>query len=220
VPLFLVSHQTFCLAIFWVGTHTECQYSLLAFGVPVYALPVTYEGELKTAAHLKWLNRRQTKEAKVRVAVDEMDGGRSSPFDCVGLPGLQDVLLGRGKTVQDHVGNIRMRGIVSSYLTEYKKAAKLDKALVALKVVTEINEVGGRFLKRNSDGWWEEVSNEAAREKVSMTFRTSISSKAVITAVGHRAVRLENGKRPKIGLDSKPSNPCFSVPFMAHATTN
>jgi len=45
--------------------------------------------------------------------------------------------------------------------------------------VLRIKREGGRFLKRDTDfGWWFEVSDKAAREKISMSFRTagSVSS--------------------------------------------
>jgi hypothetical protein len=36
---------------------------LMTFGIPVNVLPVTDDGERKTANHSKWLNRRKVKEA-------------------------------------------------------------------------------------------------------------------------------------------------------------
>jgi hypothetical protein len=171
----------------------------MTFGVPVEALPVTYEGELKTGSHLKWLSRRLAKETQIQ---------KTGRFSGIDLPGIKDVLLGRGKPVQDHRGNILMRTLVSTFLDQYKSALKRDKILVASKVVVETKRCGGRFLKRSSDGWWSEVSDEAARDKVSMTFRTTISSKAS-NDPSRRLAKLENGKRPRI---QECPSPCFAVP--------
>jgi hypothetical protein len=169
----------------------------MAFGVPVQSLPVTYEGELKTGSHLKWISRRLAKETQTQ---------KTGRFSGIDLPGTKDVLLGRGKPVQDHPGNILLRTLVSTFMDQYKSALKLDKSLVALKVVVETKRCGGRFLKRSSDGWWYEVSDEAAREKVSMTFRTTISSEAAINP-SRQFVKLENGKRPRIQESPSPSFP-------------
>lgn len=84
------------------GSHTEVQYSLMSFGLPVHSLPVTYEGELKTVTHSKWILRRQAKDVayfdhcglQATGAPDEFN------FDGVDLPAQRDVLLGRGKTLQ------------------------------------------------------------------------------------------------------------------------
>ncbi len=99
--------------------------------------------------------------------------------------------------MQDYCGNILMRTLVSAFIDQYKSALKLDKILMASTVVVETKRCGGRFLKRSLDGWWFEVSDEAARDRVSMTFRTTISSKASNNPL-LRLVKLENGKRPRI----------------------
>lgn len=47
------------------GTHTEVQYALLSFGLPVETLPLAISGddnvELKVSNHLKWIQKRQSK---------------------------------------------------------------------------------------------------------------------------------------------------------------
>ena len=119
-------------------------------------LPVTYEDELKTTAHLLWLSRRRIKETAMR---------RGEPFEGIDLPSPNDVLFGRGKTNQEHSGNVLMRSIIADYIPEYQSTTKLDKGRIPLKVMTRIKQGGGRFLRRNVDhGWWFEVSDEAARE--------------------------------------------------------
>jgi hypothetical protein len=148
-----------------LGSHTECQNALLTFGVPTSNFPVTYDGELKTANHLKWLARRKAKEAAV------VTGGS---FEGIDLPSAQDVLLGKGKIVQEHSGNVIMRNLVYSYMVDYKRSPPNfgNKEHFVQKVMQDIKSTGGRFLDRDGSGWWVEVWDEKAHDKVSMAFRT------------------------------------------------
>lgn len=204
------------------GSHTECQYQLMTFGVDVNVFPVAYEGELKTTNHLKWLARRKAKEEFLR-------SFPARSFKGVDLPSLRDVLLGRGKTVQDHAGNVVMRNLIATYLPEYKSAAKLLKGQVAWKVVVDVKKRGGRFLKRDSsNGWWMEVTDDVAQEKISMTFRTIGPTK--LAAVEElpsgvrkseqtngerhrkraREIPAENDEKPVLlGADPSGSSTCF-----------
>ena len=137
----------------------------MSFGVPIQSLPVTYDNELKTATHLQWLARRRIKETAVRMG---------EPFEGIDLPSPKDVLFGRGKTNQEHSGNILMRGLIAEYLPEYGSATRVGKGRIPLKVVLRIRKGGGRFLKRNTDhGWWFQVSDDEAREKISMSLRSA-----------------------------------------------
>jgi hypothetical protein len=158
---------------------------------------VTYEGELKTVNHLKWIARRKAKDTKMI--------NKKGVFDGVDLPGRNDVLLGRGKIFQDHPGSVILRNIVSCFLEEFKLASKHGKTAITWKIMKTIKGQGGRFLKRNADGWWVEVSDEAAREKVDMSFRTA---KKQMQAGVPEFERMDHGKRKR--MDSN-SGPCFSL---------
>lgn len=153
----------------------------MSFGIPVKSFPVTYEGELKVANHQQWLARRIIKEMAIR---------DKSIFQGIDLPRNEDVLFGRGKTNREHGGNVLMRKIIAEYIPTYRAMAKKEKGGIPLKVLQRIKEGGGRFLKRETDyGWWFEVSDDAAREKISICFRTAHSTNAAssrrpIPAVG------------------------------------
>ena len=139
----------------------------MTFGMPIQSLPVTYDDELKTTAHLQWLARRKIKETASRMG---------EPFEGIDTPSPNDVLLGRGKTNQEHSGNILLRNIITEYIPEYRLTPRPEKWRIPLKVVLRIKQGGGRFLKRDMEyGWWFNVSDEAAREKIAMSFRTSNS---------------------------------------------
>jgi hypothetical protein len=51
---------------------------LMSFGIPVNVLPVTDDGERKTANHSKWLSRRKAKEEALAT---------SGSFQGIDLPG-------------------------------------------------------------------------------------------------------------------------------------
>eukprot|EP00980_Cylindrotheca_fusiformis_P029036 scaffold22701_cov123-Cylindrotheca_fusiformis.AAC.15 len=90
-----------------------------------------------------------------------------------------DVLFGRGKPYQDHPGNLRLHSIVNVYKKSYSQARRHEKTALAEEVVAIIKNNGknsGRFLKRSdSQGCWKEVSDNAARAKVSHALRGKVS---------------------------------------------
>lgn len=141
----------------------------MTFGVPVQHFPVSYEGQLKTTAHLKWLARRKMKEVSLE---------NIGTFNGIDIPGTKDVLFGRGKRIQDHYGNKMMRTLIEDFMPEYRRNPKNEKSRVTWKVVVSIKGMGGRFLKQEQNGWWFEVSDETAHGKISMTYRTSRGSMA------------------------------------------
>jgi hypothetical protein len=154
------------------GSHLECEYSLLSFGLPTHLLPFTLEGDLKMDNHKKWVQRRIVKEQELR---------QNGVFSGIELPRRNDVLLGKGKPFQKHPGNQRLHELVQTYLEEYNFASRSGgRALVGRKIVQEIwhppSGSSGRFLQRREDhlksGWWEVVTDEVVLiEKVCNALR-------------------------------------------------
>lgn len=93
-------------------------------------------------------------------------------------PRNEDVICGRGKATQDHPGNKRYREIIKENLKEYMNAkTKMDKSLVVSKVVDQIHEDGGNFVKKNAKTKkWGVVDEDFAREKTAHTIRDTIRS--------------------------------------------
>lgn len=151
------------------GTHTECQYSLVTFGIPVQSLPITHRGDIKTVNHNKWLLRQQVRENVLK---------KTGNFSGIDTPGRNDILLGRGKPFHEHPGNVKMRHLVSIYAATYRNAPNGEKSTVAEKVLQVLkNNQSNHFLKRDEDGWWMEVPDDEARERIAQVFRTARSSK-------------------------------------------
>mmetsp|Transcript_23453 Transcript_23453/g.57664 ORF Transcript_23453/g.57664 Transcript_23453/m.57664 type:complete len:126 (-) Transcript_23453:35-412(-) len=110
--------------------------------------------------HQKWLSRQQRLET---------DAGN---IPRVLIPTNKDVLKGRGRGVQNHVGNLRFRHMVAERQNEYDANDMFGaKGIVANKVMEAIESEGGRFLKDDGIGWVR-LEDTDAREKISMTFRS------------------------------------------------
>jgi hypothetical protein len=83
-----------------------------------------------------------------------------------------DVLLGRGKAIQQRPGNIRYREMVEKQMDRYDEGDRGAKYTVTASIVYLLKEEGGRFLKELEDGSWAEVDEATALLKTSHTFRT------------------------------------------------
>lgn len=158
LAMFVWERQTRIRCRIHCGSDMECVYNLMTFGIPAEVLPITPSGDFKLEMHQEYC-RRLRKFAEVRDNVKR-----------VIIPGIHDVLLGRGKPLQKHAGNLRYHHIIESYHSVYEKAQKLEKTNLSKLIVQKMKDGGGRFLKQDDVGWIE-IDDEAARYKVSHTFR-------------------------------------------------
>jgi hypothetical protein len=140
----------------------------MTFGIPIDSFPITLEGTQKKANHLKWIAKRKIKESIMVLHPGAI-------FYGIDLPTRNDVLFGKGKPYQQHSGNLRLRSLVELRIAEYSMAKKSEKSMHIRDVVQVIKNTSDRFLKEDIYGWWVEVSDSEAREKVSKTF-TSIQA--------------------------------------------
>ena len=93
-------------------------------------------------------------------------------FKGIECPEQWDILFGRGWPKMNHPGNAIFRSTIESRLDEYNMAeSKGDKTMIAWSIVCELRDSGARFLREDTSGCWMEVSNEVARQKVSIGFR-------------------------------------------------
>jgi hypothetical protein len=155
-----------------IGSTIECMYALQSFGILSEQIPInTTTGKVKTKQHLEWLNLKLQKERALK---------ENEPFNKIECPMMKDVLFGRGWPIMKHPGNVMLRNIIDSKLEEYQnEKTKRGKTLIAYAVVYMIKQegIGGKFLKEDS-GWWVEVSNDMARQKVSIAFRDARKQKS------------------------------------------
>ena len=178
------------------GSHVECQYALKSFGIPQHAFPVNQLGEFTTSALERYISRQFEKErlqiekedmevviqegndeeAAASHGMDDKSGNVESKKKLIAVATFKDVLLGRGKPFQVHQGNLVLGELIAKYHHRYQVSNKKEKIQMCLDVIKEVQDAGGRFLKKNTDinpDMWEEVSLSLAREKVAHGFRTS-----------------------------------------------
>jgi hypothetical protein len=137
----------------------ECVYELQTYGIHTQVLPLDENHNIKLDHHLDWVERRKALE----VSLGEKE-------DFVLIPRRFDVLFGKGKNIAEHTGNLRAGLVVEMNRSRYEKASKFEKTQVAERIVHLIHLSYGRFLKNETFGWVE-VSDDAAREKISHFFR-------------------------------------------------
>eukprot|EP00934_Nitzschia_sp_Nitz4_P003457 Nitzschia sp. Nitz4//scaffold49_size126201//116812//118450//NITZ4_003662-RA/size126201-exonerate_est2genome-gene-0.44-mRNA-1//1//CDS//3329553209//3447//frame0 len=90
------------------------------------------------------------------------------------VPARNDVLFGRGRPIQEHHGNVVFNNLLDAVRDRYDGLRRSEKTALTLTIVSKIKRAGGRFLRPDPSNpeLWEEVDDEAARIKVSHTFRS------------------------------------------------
>jgi hypothetical protein len=160
----------------------------VTFGIPVNVLPVAYDGRLKVSNHLEWVSRRQTKDSDLFL---------KGFFHGIDVPKGDDVLLGRGKIIQEHPGNLHVRSLVDSHFDLSKKAFTGEKNILAAQIVDTMKRCRCRFLKKKKDGWWVEVPDDEAIVRVLRMVKAA--QKAISKPISEsRFHEFENGKRAKL----------------------
>mmetsp|Transcript_87484 Transcript_87484/g.131231 ORF Transcript_87484/g.131231 Transcript_87484/m.131231 type:complete len:468 (+) Transcript_87484:35-1438(+) len=167
---------------FQFGTDMECIYNLMTFGIPSDILPVQTSGELRLEAHQEYVRRMRKQH----------DSDENIPR--IILPSTDDVLLGRGKPLQKHPGNLRYHHIIETYNEQYEKAMKLEKTNISKWLVEQIQDAGGRFLKQD-DVAWVEIDDDAARYKVSHTFRNHRIAKRTAEKKAKAAAEVDHRRK-------------------------
>jgi hypothetical protein len=144
-----------------LGNHKEVQQKLATFGILPQFLPVSTDGELKLENHREWLQMRRVVEGKV----DETKS-------IIITPSRHDILFGRGRQIQANPGNLGFLFLIEQKSLIYQAADKQEKTRISSEIVNLQKAKPGRFLKKKASGVWEEVDEDAAREKASQAFRT------------------------------------------------
>jgi hypothetical protein len=178
----LMGNNTSVRYRFHSGTHLEIIYQMMTFGIPHRFFPFSANGEVDVTRHQAFIEERERDEAAKSAQINshrDSDGTCTIPVETsqvfIIVPGPRDVLLGRGRLIQENMGNIRYRNLIETYRTKYNNSRKKEKTRLTVEIIQNVHDAGGRFLKQvNGDGKttaWVEVSTEVAREKVSHSFR-------------------------------------------------
>ena len=141
----------------------EIQAKLLSFGIPMNHFPIDDDSNIIGPAD--FCERRRSIEHERR----KEQGSR------ILAPGKLDILLGRGKPMQEWLGNLQLSSTLVANADLYNSTAmdrRGAKNELCDEIVTQIKESGGRFLKREEGAVeWREVDDDMARLKVSHGFR-------------------------------------------------
>jgi hypothetical protein len=80
--------------------------------------------------------------------------------------------------------NVQLRALVDDKLEQYNHTEIGLKVIVVMDVFEAFKAAPGRFLEKDKDGWWQEISDADAKGKISKQF---ISSGAKLNRVQHAA---------------------------------
>ena len=148
----------------------EIKVELLSFGIPMNHFPVDDDSSIIGPAD--FCDRRRSLEHERRVE----QGSR------ILAPGKLDILLGRGKPVQEWLGNLQLISTLVANADLHNSTAmnrRGAKNELCHEIITQIKESGGRFLRREEGAVeWIEVDDAMAREKVSHGFRNKRHSES------------------------------------------
>lgn len=186
----------------------DCMKSLQSFGINTAAIPKSpqdneYQTQLLQNRRDLERNRRNKSEEILDDAASEEDGMETSDHAdnlgewVAGGPSRYDVILGRGTRTNVHPGNIRLRKLVDEAKPIYDRSTKREKTEIITRLVLAIQQQG-RFL-HESDIGWVEVTDKAAKQKVSHTFRdTGKKWKKKPSTSNLKSAAMEVGKDDKL----------------------
>ena len=86
-----------------------------------------------------------------------------------------DVGLGRGGALNRHPGNLRFHQAKLELQPRYHQALKDERTVIAQGLVDRVHAWGGKFLKKDSHGWYV-VDNHTARTKCSQALRENYTA--------------------------------------------
>jgi len=151
---------------FHVGEGVELLYLLKSYGIPVELTPITDSGNIKTTYLKQWMRLRKIIE--VGLTPNGINTNKVSIIEC---PKTNDVIFRPGTSMLCHPGNVVFRGLIESKQnrTTVKRAEKEE---VALEIIREVQETGGRFLMWDIGGWWSELNDVTIiSTKIAISYR-------------------------------------------------
>lgn len=167
------------------GSNLECMYELMGFGIPRNILPIDCTGDQIAGFSSDWIKTSRERE-------------REMPREeRIVAPTAKDVLMGRGKNVFLHTGNIHFRTLLQRHQARYQQASKFEKTVLVGTVLLDVKDHGGRFLAHGKDGYFE-AADETSRKKIAHDFRNIRGANDV---EANKAIAMSAGKR---GMEQAP----------------
>lgn len=112
-------------------------------------------------------------ESRRRLEAAAASSQPSTDNSLVAFPSQNDVLLGKGRSCQEFVGNVQLNRMIDSRLDDYRSLDKTGKSGLAMQLATRIiNKKNGRFLERvEHSGWMIVHDMTIIRNKITQAFR-------------------------------------------------
>lgn len=179
--LFLDPHHRNRMRVHY-GTQEQTEFVLQTFGIPTQDIKLKENGMLDTTAHLEFLERlklMEEQETDADAASNKNNkannGGQS---EHVIIPRKFDVLFGKSRRAKEHTGTKRALHLVETEFEAYESLSRYQKADIADRIITTIQQSGGRFLRQDSSGGWVLADRTDAKKKVAHWFRHVRSKKS------------------------------------------
>eukprot|EP00574_Skeletonema_japonicum_P007140 CAMPEP_0201729480 /NCGR_PEP_ID=MMETSP0593-20130828/19205_1 /ASSEMBLY_ACC=CAM_ASM_000672 /TAXON_ID=267983 /ORGANISM="Skeletonema japonicum, Strain CCMP2506" /LENGTH=713 /DNA_ID=CAMNT_0048221835 /DNA_START=79 /DNA_END=2216 /DNA_ORIENTATION=- len=139
-------------------------------------------------------------------------------------PNKNDVLCGRGGTINSHHGNEQYRSIVESKKRVYLTARfKREKRLIATSIVDQIRKMDppGRFLQKDADSQtWFDIGEEKAREKTSQALRENSKDVRIQMENEYYEAKREQARQVAIAAGEDPEEAVKGMPMPATSIAN
>mmetsp|Transcript_24573 Transcript_24573/g.68494 ORF Transcript_24573/g.68494 Transcript_24573/m.68494 type:complete len:362 (-) Transcript_24573:269-1354(-) len=181
------------------GTHQECLYHLLSFGVPPQSFPVNQHGEIMKESFQRKAERFIANEVHsprtiARIACEQgenkEDDRSTEEVAGIDFPTSLDVVLGKGRPFQDWPGNIELTNLIDTHyrpIYAQKGSDQRAKYAVTIDVIRHIHSTGGRFLRRVPASLDEASGAQASR----MPVENTASLPSLWEVVDDKAARLK-----------------------------
>ena len=158
------------------------------------------------SAHLRWLDEMMARETNgIQLAVEASRSLHNGLFE----PGPKDILLGKGRNIENSPGNLRFRRLIAQFHDQYNRLCRFERTTFATTMLISVKNSGGRFYKKSSSSSssnrqevWEEVDDDVARDKITHAFRNYRTKLA-------RERTEQERPPPSTQAPCFASNPCF-----------
>lgn len=172
IQLFSTEHDRFRMRQH-LGTQNAISFQLQTFGIPTESGPMDRQGRWSLDWHKEWIRAQRLIEEEGQSLDCARCSTKPATTGNIMIPQRFDVLLGRSKHARDHTGNLRAAHLVEMNWKKYDRAGKYEKTEISERIVSIINESGGRFLKFDEDrGSWFIIENDGEkRAKIAHFFR-------------------------------------------------
>jgi hypothetical protein len=161
----------------------------------------------------------RAKEEQQKIPSDE-----TNKEDCIDVPRLIDVLMGREQLAQSHTGNTRYQFLIDEYQERYDTCeTSIEKTIIASAIVIKVKEYGGRFLlrKKGETNNWSEADDWVAREKVTNAFRGRRKSAVARSKRSNNGEYFVTKKKMRLELETSSYSSTFprgySFPSFTHS---